>query len=71
MKYTNSWCFCGHTILTVVCKTQCIIDDDKDYDDDDDDDNNNNNNFRVGIAMSHGQVKHSSALVGDHVEMVS
>ena len=44
------------------------------------DNNNNNKNpvtlkFRTdiwrGIAMSHGQVKRSSGLVGNHLEMVS
>ena len=37
--------------------------------------NNNNNNPRVGIrrgiAISHGQVKFSSALVSNHVEVFS
>ena len=47
----------------------------------DNNNNNNNNSFpmawkyrvgiRRGIAMSHGQVKHSSTLVGNHLEMVS
>ena len=46
---------------------------------DNNDKNNDNNNpvawiyqvgIQQGIAMSHGQVKCSSALVGNHLEMV-
>ena len=62
----------------------CNDDDDNNNNNDDSNNNNNNNNnnnfpmawkYRVGIwqgkATSHGQVKRSSALIGNHLEMVS
>ena len=58
-------------------------DDDNNNNNNKNDNNSNNNNsgnypvawkywvdLRREIAISHGQVKHSSALVGNHLEMV-